>query len=119
MTNALYRKIEELQNLTVDELQQRHREVYGEAAQSRHKQHLVRRIAWRLQVLALGDLSERARRHGSNRPRRGQQLLNRNVCRFKGHHITTRAQFSSGSATQKPLGWRPFSCCGKTAAASP
>src|SRR6185369_894995 len=29
---------------------------------SRHKQHLVRRIAWRLQALAQGDLSERARR---------------------------------------------------------
>jgi len=35
--------------------------VFGEATPCRHRQHLFRRIAWRLQALAEGDLSERAR----------------------------------------------------------
>jgi hypothetical protein len=54
---------EELQRLTrlpVAQLRERYREVYGEEARSGHRQHLVRRIGWRLQVLAQGDLTERA-----------------------------------------------------------
>jgi hypothetical protein len=35
--------------------------VFQEETRSRHREHLFRRIAWRLQALAEGDLSERAR----------------------------------------------------------
>jgi hypothetical protein len=35
--------------------------VFGQESRSNHKQFLVRRIAWRLQANAEGDLSERAR----------------------------------------------------------
>ena len=41
---------------------ERYQKVFGERTTTAHKQHLVRRIAWRLQVLAEGDLSERAHR---------------------------------------------------------
>ncbi len=58
---AVYRRIKQLQGMQVDELQQHYREVFGETTHTRHKQHLIRRIAWRLQVLAQGDISERAR----------------------------------------------------------
>ena len=51
-----------LQQMTVDQLRARYAEAYGEPTQWRHKMHLVRKIAWRLQALAEGDLSERARR---------------------------------------------------------
>jgi hypothetical protein len=34
---------------------------FQEETRSRHREHLFRRIAWRLQALAEGDLSERAR----------------------------------------------------------
>ena len=61
MDDSVYREIEQLPLLQIEELRQRYREVFGEESQSRHKQHLVRRIGWRLQVLAQGDLSERAR----------------------------------------------------------
>jgi hypothetical protein len=37
------------------------REVFLEETSSRHREHLFRRIAWRLQALAEGDLTERAR----------------------------------------------------------
>jgi hypothetical protein len=35
--------------------------VFQEEARARHRNHLFRRIAWRLQALAEGDLTERAR----------------------------------------------------------
>ena len=51
-----------LQELTVGELRERFAEVCGEPTRSRHRSYLIRRIAWRMQALAEGDLSERARR---------------------------------------------------------
>jgi hypothetical protein len=42
-------------------LKAKYRAVFGQESRSNHKQFLVRRIAWRLQANAEGDLSERAR----------------------------------------------------------
>ncbi len=53
--------IVELKRMTVKELQARHVEVFGEPTRSHHKEYLVKRIAWRIQANAEGDLSERAR----------------------------------------------------------
>jgi hypothetical protein len=50
-----------LQEMSTGELAKRYAEVFGEQAGSRHKAYLIRRIAWRMQALAEGDLSERAR----------------------------------------------------------
>jgi len=50
-----------LRRMTVPDLRRRYAEVFGEECRSRHKQLLVKRIAWRLQALTGGDLSERAR----------------------------------------------------------
>jgi hypothetical protein len=54
--------IERLRSLRIPELRACYREAFGEDARTAHKPHLVRQIAWRLQVQAQGDLSERARR---------------------------------------------------------
>ena len=48
--------------MTVTQLRQKYLEVFGEESRSNHKQFLFRRIAWRIQALAEGGLSERARR---------------------------------------------------------
>ena len=50
-----------LRNMTVGELRAKYAEVYGETTNGRHKIWLVKRIIWRMQALAEGDLSERAR----------------------------------------------------------
>jgi len=55
-------EIESLRHMTVGELKDRYREVFGEESRSNHKQFLFRRIAWRVQANAWGGLSERARR---------------------------------------------------------
>ena len=54
-------EIEQLRGATVRELRAKYFALFGQPSRSNHKQFLVRRIAWRLQALAEGDLSERAR----------------------------------------------------------
>jgi hypothetical protein len=46
--------------LKVNELREKFVEVFGEATNSRHKEYLVKRIAWRMQANIEGGLSERA-----------------------------------------------------------
>lgn len=61
MDDAVARQIENLRKLKIMELRTRYRDVFGEASCSFHREHLFRRLAWRLQAEAEGDLSERAR----------------------------------------------------------
>lgn len=50
-----------LERMTVGQLQAKYAEVFGEPARSGNRQWLFRRVAWRIQAMAEGDLSERAR----------------------------------------------------------
>lgn len=59
------KEVAALQRLTVKELRARYAEVFGEETLAQNRTWLVRRIAWRLQALAEGDLSERARRRAA------------------------------------------------------
>jgi hypothetical protein len=59
--NAVLIQIESLRRASLDVLRQKYQEVFGEATRCHHREHLFRRIAWRLQALNEGDLSERAR----------------------------------------------------------
>jgi hypothetical protein len=54
-----------LPRLTVADLRCRYAQVFGEATRVGNKAWLVKRIAWRLQALAEGDLSERARQRAA------------------------------------------------------
>src|SRR6478752_1364965 len=58
---AVLMEIENLRRERLAGLREKFREVFHEETQCRHREHLFRRIAWRLQALAEGDLSERAR----------------------------------------------------------
>jgi hypothetical protein len=55
-------EVKALHQMSIAELQAKYREVYCEEPRSRNRQFLLRRVAWRLQVLEEGDLTERARR---------------------------------------------------------
>jgi Protein of unknown function (DUF2924) len=50
-----------LLGLTVVELRQRYAAVFGEPTRGGNKTWLIKRIAWRMQATAYGDLSQRAR----------------------------------------------------------
>ena len=60
MDNAVLMEIESLRRASLAGLREKFREVFQEETSSRHREHLFRRIAWRLQALAEGDLTERA-----------------------------------------------------------
>jgi hypothetical protein len=55
-------EIEQLRTLKTVALKIKYQQVFGEPSRSLNRQFLFRRIAWQLQALAEGDLSERARR---------------------------------------------------------
>src|SRR5437868_2192588 len=59
------RTIAGLQRLTMAELRGRYAELFGEATAAKNRTWLLRRLAWRLQSLAEGDLSERARQRAA------------------------------------------------------
>jgi hypothetical protein len=59
------REVAALQRLGVKALRERYAAVFGEETLARNKVWLVKRIAWRLQALAEGDLSERARQRAA------------------------------------------------------
>jgi hypothetical protein len=59
--NAVLIQIEGLRRASITILRQKYEELFQEATRCPNRKHLFRRIAWRLQALAEGDLSERAR----------------------------------------------------------
>lgn len=54
-----------LTRMNVAELVSRYGEVFNEQPRSKNKAWLIKRVAWRIQALAEGDLSERARRRAA------------------------------------------------------
>jgi hypothetical protein len=58
----VHRELVALDGMTVGELAEKYLEVFGEPSRSRNKAYLQKKIAWRIQELAEGGLSERAKR---------------------------------------------------------
>ena len=65
-----------LQRLSVGQLRQRFAELFGETTKASNRTWLIKRIIWRLQALAEGDLSERARRRAAELARDADLRLN-------------------------------------------
>jgi hypothetical protein len=61
----VWREIEELRRATVGQLRSKYLVLFGQPSHSNHKQFLFRRVAWRLQALAYGELSEQARQRAT------------------------------------------------------
>jgi hypothetical protein len=65
MDASVWTEIEDLRKLTTGALRARYQELFGAESRSSNKQFLFRRIAWRLQARAEGDLNERVRRRAA------------------------------------------------------
>ena len=65
MSDSMVARIEALRSMTVTQLREKYREVYGEDSRSGNKDWLWKRIAWRIQELEHGGLSERAKRRAA------------------------------------------------------
>jgi len=90
MNAETYKEVQELGRMTVAELKEKYLDVFGEETRSYHREFLRKRIAWRLQALSEGDLSERARR-------RAEELANDADLRIR----TPRDPYKYGSAEMR------------------
>jgi hypothetical protein len=75
-------KLRALEQMTVGDLAEKYREVFGEPTRTRNKEYLKKRIAWRIQELAEGGLTPRAldliERLAPEAPARWRQPVARN-----------------------------------------
>jgi hypothetical protein len=65
MANDVAKELAALQRMAPAQLREKYTEVFGEATVTKNRTWLIRRIAWRLQALAEGDLSERAKQRAA------------------------------------------------------
>src|ERR1700722_10981053 len=120
MDETVFRSMEELESSNIPALKKRYRELFGEESKSSNKQFLFRRIAFRLQANAEGDLSERARRRAGeiadDRESPGssaERIRGSAGVRYRQHRSQRTAQglpgASSGLAAHAPP-WRSTDC---------
>ena len=88
------KEVDSLRKMTTGQLCERYAELFGEAARTRHKAYLIRKIAWRLQANAEGDLSERARHRAEELANDAEVRVTPPKCAPMIRHI------GSGAATQ-------------------
>lgn len=105
MKMNMAKELAALDRLTVTQLRQKHIEVFGEATRSGNKDWLRKRVAWRMQANAWGDLSERARQ-------RAEELANDSDLRTNAPKarpddgqvaITTTATVAFGHDARLPM----------------
>ena len=65
MAESIVTQIAALKPMTVGQLREVYLEKFGEGSKSRNKPWLFKRIAWRIQELAEGGLSERAKKRAA------------------------------------------------------
>jgi Protein of unknown function (DUF2924) len=65
-----------LQRLSIGQLRQRFAELFGDTTHASNRTWLIKRIIWRMQALAEGDLCERARRRAAELARDADLRLN-------------------------------------------
>jgi len=87
-----------MERMSTGELAERYTELFDQPVRTRHRAYLIRKIAWRLQANAEGDLSERARR-------RAMELANDSDVRLMPPRADAEAR-RRGSATRQAAGDR-------------
>ena len=99
MKPGITKEIRALGRMSTGELRERYRELFGEESRSHNKRFLERRIAWQIQALAEGGLSERALR-------RAEELADDSYLRTRAAKGVSSLD-TSGSAARTAI--RPFS----------
>ena len=95
MEQTLNPDIAALQRMTTSDLRRRYAEVFGDRPPTWNRVWMLKRLAWRLQALAEGGLSERARR-------RAEELANDADLRLNAPKAKT-AETAVERTTVKPL----------------
>lgn len=86
-------QIASLEKMTASELRQKHVELFHEPSRSSNRQWLFRRLAWRIQSLVEGDISERAQERARQLTREADIRLRPpkelNMTAASGRHVLT------------------------------
>ena len=93
-----------LEAMTVNELRAKYAQVFGEDTRVGNKIWLVKRIIWRLQALAEGDLSERARRRAAELAQDADLRLSSP----RQKQITSASVQKNGKASAPTNGYMPL-----------
>ncbi|HEV3448673.1 MAG TPA: DUF2924 domain-containing protein [Gemmataceae bacterium] len=96
MDPALAKEVAALPRLSFAQLRARYAELFHEPTRVGNRSWLVRRIAWRLQALAEGDLSDRARHYA-------EQIVNDADLRLLPPKAADLTQPAAAKATPKPV----------------
>jgi hypothetical protein len=67
MANEIAKELAALRRMTPAQLREKYVEVFGKPTVTKNRTWLIRRIAWRLQALAEGDLPQRAKQRAAGR----------------------------------------------------
>jgi len=100
VTLNIMREVNTLRSMTVKALRERYLEVFGEESRSCNKDFLRKQIAWRLQALTEGDLSERARQ-------RAKELANDADFRIRPQSGTFRSDAGSSPLRTTSYSFQP------------
>src|ERR1700731_428478 len=94
MEMSVLREMESLRRASMADLRKKYEQVFQEATRCKHREHLFRRIAWRLQALAEGDLSERARARAHHIAQDGDLRINapRDFFKVSGERVQNRQE---------------------------
>ena len=87
------REIADLKQMTVRALRERYEAVFGEPTRAGNKDWLFKRIAWRIQALAEGDLSERARQRAEFLARDADLIVDAHRSLHRGLQLTRGTRF--------------------------
>lgn len=87
-----------LERMTVRELKERYAELFGEETRTHNRAWLFKRIAWRIQSMAEGDLSERAKARAIELARDADLRLSRLRC----HRLAAAGRDASAGALHQP-----------------
>ena len=93
MKETIRAQIERLRAMNAAGVQARYRELFGREPTSTACDHVIRRIAWKIQALADGDLSEKAILRASEIAPRAEL---KGQVRFKIARVTTEAEGGRG-----------------------
>jgi hypothetical protein len=85
------KEVAAMKRMTMKDLREKYAEAFGDTTNAANRAWLVRRIAWRLQAQAEGDLSERARRRAAELANEADLRLNPPVAKHTEEAAADRA----------------------------
>ena len=96
------REVAALEGMSTGQLCERYAELFGEPVRSRHRTYLIRKIAWRLQAMVEGDLSERARRRAEELANDAEVRVMPPKSESRPHPVTIRTDAAVAADARLP-----------------